>query len=237
MSETEKETTQPTGLHDLSFRELREVSGTRCRRWHPGGLEGWSLSEWFLATLGELGEAANKAKKLNRLRDGIAGNSAEETEAALLASIADELADTAIYLDLTAARLGVDLGAAIARKFNATSSKVGLPERLREQTQSGPTCGPNRYWDNLDNLGHCLEFPGYGDTPAEALAGFDLYRVCAIREAGPVVFAFRAQRLDAEGLDEETLVFGTEEDAKRAALHRAAEVAEGLRRRLGQLEP
>ena len=39
--------------------------------------------------------------------------------------IADELADTVIYADLLCHRLGLSLGKAVQRKFNATSAKVG----------------------------------------------------------------------------------------------------------------
>jgi NTP pyrophosphatase (non-canonical NTP hydrolase) len=113
----------------LSFAELRHVSLQRCVRWHPGGIGEWSLSDWFTATMGELGEAANVAKKLNRIRDGMVGNG-DATEEKLRADLADEIADVAIYLDILAASEGIDLGAAIARKFNATSEKVGFPERL-----------------------------------------------------------------------------------------------------------
>lgn len=120
-------------LHDLTFAELRETSLERCNRWHPGGLREWSLSDWFTATMGELGEAANVAKKLNRVRDGMPGNS-ESTEQ-LRQMLADEIADVAIYLDILAASEGIDLAAAIASKFNQTSRKVGFPERLREADQ------------------------------------------------------------------------------------------------------
>lgn len=113
----------------LSFTELRHVSLQRCNRWHPGGIGEWSLSDWFTATMGELGEAANVAKKLNRIRDGMVGNG-DNPEAKLRADLADEIADVAIYLDILAASEGIDLGAAIERKFNATSEKVGFPERL-----------------------------------------------------------------------------------------------------------
>ena len=44
--------------------------------------------------------------------------------------LTDEIADTALYLDLLAARAGIDLGAAIVRKFNRVSEKHGFPERL-----------------------------------------------------------------------------------------------------------
>ena len=71
---------------------------------HP--LDSWSLSDWMVATMGELGEAANVLKKLNRVRDGIPGNS--ETRAQLRDMFVDELADTYIYLDLTCRSVGRD---------------------------------------------------------------------------------------------------------------------------------
>lgn len=114
----------------LTFAILRAANLSRCGRWHPRGLNEWSLSDWFTATMGELGEAANIAKKLNRHRDGIAGNVLTEQE--LRAELADEIADVAIYLDILAASEGIDLAAAIASKFNRTSEKVGFPERLPE---------------------------------------------------------------------------------------------------------
>jgi NTP pyrophosphatase (non-canonical NTP hydrolase) len=112
----------------LSFADLRIANIKRCARWHPGGVEGWSLSDWFTATMGELGEAANVAKKLNRDRDGLTGNTQEVSE--LGQCLADELADTLIYLDLTAAHQGIDLAVAVIAKFNATSEKNGFPDRL-----------------------------------------------------------------------------------------------------------
>lgn len=71
---------------------------------HP--LDGWSLSDWMVATIGELGEAANVLKKLNRVRDGIPGNS--ETPEQLKGMFADELADTYIYLDLMCRSQGLE---------------------------------------------------------------------------------------------------------------------------------
>lgn len=117
-------------MHQLTYAELRAANLSRCAKWHPGGLLDWSLSDWFTATMGELGEAANVAKKLNRARDGIAGNDQSPTD--LRHDLADEIADVAIYLDILAASEGIDLGQAIACKFNKTSVKVGFPERLPE---------------------------------------------------------------------------------------------------------
>lgn len=91
-------------------------------------LESWSISDWFLAVLGELGEAANVAKKLNRIRDGIPGNAQYETEDYLKEKLAEEIADTLIYLDLLAQRCGLDLEIIRNDKFLKTSKKIGYQE-------------------------------------------------------------------------------------------------------------
>lgn len=86
-------------------------------------LESWSLSDWMTATLGELGEAANVVKKLNRERDGVRGNT--ESANALRAKLASELADTFIYLDLLAQAAGIDLPQAVIDTFNRKSHEIG----------------------------------------------------------------------------------------------------------------
>lgn len=75
---------------------------------------------------GETGEACNVGKKLERERLGIRGSRATVQD------LADELADVVICADLVALGEGIDLAAAVARKFNATSEKVGLETRLAE---------------------------------------------------------------------------------------------------------
>lgn len=91
-------------------------------------LSDWSLSDWMTAIMGELGEAANVAKKLNRVRDGIRGN--KETEAELRLRLARELADTFIYLDLTMQSLGLDLADLVVEVFNAKSEQIGSEFRV-----------------------------------------------------------------------------------------------------------
>jgi NTP pyrophosphatase (non-canonical NTP hydrolase) len=89
-------------------------------------LESWSLSDWMTATAGELGEAANIVKKLNRVRDGIPGNT--EPAEHLRAQLAEELADVSIYLDLLAQAAGFDLTTIREMKFAKTSRKIGYIE-------------------------------------------------------------------------------------------------------------
>ena len=89
-------------------------------------LGSWSLSDWLTATCGELGEAANIIKKLNRIRDGIPGNIEDETT--LRRRLREEIADVAIYLDLLAQAAGFDLEEVREEKFKATSRKIGYVE-------------------------------------------------------------------------------------------------------------
>lgn len=109
----------------MNFKDFSRFNRLRCES--PKGfnhkLESWSLSDWFTAALGELGEAANIAKKLNRVRDGIPGN--KETPEELQAALKHEIADAFIYLDLLAQAGGFQLEDAVIEKFNITSAKIG----------------------------------------------------------------------------------------------------------------
>lgn len=91
---------------------------------HP--LHSWSLSDWFTAVFGELGEAANIAKKLNRVRDGIPGN--KENAEALRVKLENEIADAHIYLDLLCQREDIDIERAVERVFAAKSAQIGYAE-------------------------------------------------------------------------------------------------------------
>jgi NTP pyrophosphatase (non-canonical NTP hydrolase) len=81
------------------------------------------------ATMGELGEAANIAKKLNRVRDGIPGNT--DTPEELRAKLADEIADVAIYLDLMAQASGFDLETIRDAKFAGRAPRLGTGNEAR----------------------------------------------------------------------------------------------------------
>lgn len=55
---------------DLTFDHFAEANRARCEAEdgfrHP--INSWSLADWIVATTGELGEAANVAKKIKRAR-------------------------------------------------------------------------------------------------------------------------------------------------------------------------
>lgn len=119
-------------MGDLTFSTLNATNIRRAHRWHPDGLDSWSVSDWLLAFAGEAGEAANAGKKYRRLLDGLqqSGHVPEDLDAAIDA-ICDELADAVIYADIAATVLGRRLSDAVIRKFNAISEREGFPERLQ----------------------------------------------------------------------------------------------------------
>lgn len=117
-------------MSDLTFDDLREANVTRLPHFRnrrglpahsqPDGSD-WKLSAWCNAVTGELGEAANIIKKIER--EDMTLDEARE-------DLANELADVQTYLDLLAFRAGVDLGAATIRKWNAVSDRVGYAGKL-----------------------------------------------------------------------------------------------------------
>lgn len=117
----------------LTFHKFSVANRTRCESAqgfdHP--LDGWTTSDWFVAMMGELGEAANLVKKLNRVRDGISGN--KELPRELEAKLRKELGDLYVYLDLTCQSLGFNIEDAAVEVFDAKSAEIGYPVRLRDE--------------------------------------------------------------------------------------------------------
>lgn len=111
----------------LTFEQFAKHNRARCESLSGFNhkLDSWSLSDWMTATMGELGEAANVAKKLNRIRDGIPGNKLSEPE--LQVMLKNEIADVFIYLDLMAQSQGINLEEAVRDAFNAKSRELGCP--------------------------------------------------------------------------------------------------------------
>ncbi len=96
----------------------------------------WTLSDWVLATVGELGELANVLKKIKRGDyNDRPGDAAQDA--------ADEIADVQIYLSILAYRMRAELGIpeyeeCIVHKFNVVSERVNSPIRL---------CDDSNHWE------------------------------------------------------------------------------------------
>jgi NTP pyrophosphatase (non-canonical NTP hydrolase) len=104
------------------FDALRLANFIRAKEWN-GDIP---LDASYKATElgGEVGEALNVVKKLERERLGVRG-SRDTVE-----HLAEELADIIICVDLLAMHYRIDLGRAVSAKFNKTSEKLGLDTRL-----------------------------------------------------------------------------------------------------------
>ena len=137
----------------LGLEHIRNTNLERAAIWHPGGIREWSALEWAGAMTGEQGEcleaffhlqdslqvvcraaasagrAANVAKKAKRIEGGVQqANNMTMKEAQ--AELAKEIGDTFLYLDLLAARCGIDTWEAIRDTFNRVSERKGFPQRL-----------------------------------------------------------------------------------------------------------
>ena len=102
----------------MSFDKLRAANAKRQKEWDKDNQITLSYRGTELG--GEVGEALNIIKKLERERLGIKGSRAT------LQDLAEELADVIICCDLIAMATGIDLTEAVEKKFNKTSEKVGM---------------------------------------------------------------------------------------------------------------
>jgi NTP pyrophosphatase (non-canonical NTP hydrolase) len=101
--------------------QLRFVNESRTLEWGDGLATPSFLAMEFA---GEAGELVNVIKKLVRAETSDRGSKAT------IDDLEDEIGDVLICLDRIACRYGIDIAEVTARKFNKTSIKVNLPQRL-----------------------------------------------------------------------------------------------------------
>lgn len=103
------------------YTTLRSANLARNDEW--AGQVRLSLSFAGNELAGEVGEACNIIKKLDREEMGIVGSRATVDQ------LTEELADVLICVDLIAMRYGLDMEQAVKAKFNKTSEQRGLQTR------------------------------------------------------------------------------------------------------------
>jgi NTP pyrophosphatase (non-canonical NTP hydrolase) len=113
------------------LKKLRLAQIERQKLWDSGSM--LDLSYFGNAAAGEMGEACNIIKKLERERFGLPGSRST------VELLADELADVVIYLDLIAAKTGINLEAAIKNKFNKDSTEHGFDVLIDDKPYPYPT--------------------------------------------------------------------------------------------------
>lgn len=119
------------GPVQISIARLQEQAKARSELWH--GIQSWSSLEWAGAMCGEAGEAANYAKKLLRIDQGIAKRKEElekTSRETIVNKLGEECADVLIYLVCLCARENINLQTWVQWKFNAISVEFGFPQKL-----------------------------------------------------------------------------------------------------------
>ena len=118
-------------MSNLTFAQLHEAVVARTEEvFHK--VHDWTPTDWACAMAGECGEACNAVKKIRRLETNTNTAKDPQTLEEATVAVADELADTIIYANLLAARLGIDLGQAVVRKFNLVSLRMSATVYLPE---------------------------------------------------------------------------------------------------------
>lgn len=111
-----------------------KISKERAMRWHRGGLDEWSITDWATALAGEVGELCNAVKKYRRVEDQLSQHDgdtpAPKNFDEALRQIKKEIGDSYAYLDLIAQRFGLDLWECARDTFNQISVREGMPERI-----------------------------------------------------------------------------------------------------------
>ncbi|MBS1655042.1 MAG: hypothetical protein JSU05_09365 [Bacteroidetes bacterium] len=113
------------GLDLEKFRTInvqRAIEGFKCYDNQP-------LTYWTTALAGEVGELCNMIKKMQRVeRGGVDGGNSYTAKDITKAMLKEEIGGIAIYLDLLASLLNINLEEAIVDTFNEKSAKSGFKE-------------------------------------------------------------------------------------------------------------
>lgn len=113
-----------------SYEQFSKANLNRCQSTHGfnHSLSSWSASDWLVALLGELGEAANVIKKIKRAQEGVRGN--KESLETLYLKLEEELGDTFVYFDLLCQSLGHNAFELGVKAFNRKSVELDYPVTL-----------------------------------------------------------------------------------------------------------
>ena len=110
-------------LHNFrSLNVQRAIDGFHCYDNQP-------LTYWTTALAGEVGELCNMIKKIQRVeKGGMDGGNSYTAKDISKEMLKEEIGGIAIYLDLLASLLEIDLEEAIIETFNRKSEKQGFTQ-------------------------------------------------------------------------------------------------------------
>ena len=113
----------------MNLTEVAKLLAKRSKETFPQ-CESWTASDWFLELVGEVGEAGNIIKKLNR---------GDQNRIELKEKLAEELSDILVCLLLNSSFHSIDLEESVPIKVNSDSRKRGSDVRLPPKFPGLPT--------------------------------------------------------------------------------------------------
>lgn len=118
----------------MEFATFAETNRARCEAFAQP-LDGWRPSQWSNAMAGEVGEACNITKKMDRIWPANqfkqAWNKPEDQRMdELRERLKREIGDAVIYADLLAQREGLTLEDCVRTAFNEKSEEIGSEFKL-----------------------------------------------------------------------------------------------------------
>ena len=200
---------------DIRLAHLREQSVARAQRWHRDNP--WPPSTWAMATLGELGEAANVHKKMIRVTQETASVKDPALDT-LGAQLAEELADTVCYADLWAHSLGQG-ELAIDERWGKSLLHHSLDEIFEQVMWDWMTA--NRVFSLCSHVANVCNLDLWGSIVAKFNAVSD-------REGFPEHLELNVGRseseVDAKALAAEVLVAGVDRDQALYRIERKLDI-------------
>lgn len=158
---------EPAGL---TLRAFREANAQRRTEFRNGDDKSYGLAFAMMELAGEVGEACNVGKKIERTRRGARGGVNLDTGKK---SLALELADVIICADLAAQEEGIDLEAAVVEAFNAKSRALGMKTMISLEPKERIRLDPRFSRITVD---------GVGELPVSVLAPDDVIVVAVPRD-------------------------------------------------------
>lgn len=111
----------------MDLEKFRSINVTRAKEGFKC-YDNQPLSYWTTALAGEVGELCNMIKKIQRVEmGGVDGGSSYKASDITKEKLKEEIGGIAIYLDLLASLLDIELGNAMADTFNQKSTQQGFP--------------------------------------------------------------------------------------------------------------
>jgi hypothetical protein len=117
----------------INFEQISIANRNQCEG-SCHAIDDFLATDWGKAMAGSASEVKKKIRTLSLIGDPVTMREAF-AHRDLVAQISNELADTVLYADFLAQRIGLDLGECVRRKFNVVSVRVKSDVMLSDEEE------------------------------------------------------------------------------------------------------